>query len=238
MFDTRDLAGFQAAFLQTVTGARPVTAGLQVYHDTWFLGLIEVLRARFDVTVMALGDESFNAFARDYVRSHALTSGDCATYGTKFPAFLRDHAQAATLPWLGDLAAVELTLDEAHHAVDAQPCDFSALMDPDGRCGLHPSAQIIALKYDVKKFHASLRETGAAEALPCALPCEYLIGRNRDDEAIWLSLAPLEAQFLRLIRRHNSLFTTLDVLAPDENDLAFLQSLLAGLVHNGLLISL
>ncbi len=238
MFDTRDLADFQAAFLQTITGARPKSAAMQVYHDTWFLGLIEVLRSRFDITVMALGDEAFNAFARDYVRSHALTSGDCGTYGTTFPAFLREHRQAASLPWLSDLAVVELALDQAHHAIDAEPCDFTALLAPDEQCDLHPSVQILVVRHDIKTFHASLRETGSAEALPGALTCELLIGRNRDDDVIWLSLAPLEAQFLRLIRRHNSLFTTLDILAPNEDDLAFLQSLLARLVHSGLVISL
>jgi len=237
MFDTRNLAGFQAEFLQTITGKRPENAGLRIYHDTWFLGLVETLHARFEVTAMALGEESFNAFARDYIRAHALTSGDCGTYGVEFPAFLRHHAQAATLPWLGDLAAVDLALDQAHHAPDAEPCDFAALMTPDCRCDLHPSAQILDVAHNVKTFHTAMRDSGTADALPREVACQLLIGRNRADEVIWLCLAPFEAQFLRLVHARHSLFDALDVLAPNEDDMALLQSLLARLLHNGLLIS-
>lgn len=238
MFDVSDLGAFQGAFLSAITGPRPAgPAGLRIYHDTWFLGLIEVLRTRFEVTAQALGEESFNAFGRDYVQTHPLTGGDCNAYGDRFAAFLREHDQAMAFPWLGDLAALEWALDQAHHADDANGCGFETLLAPDSRCGLHPSVRLLRFDYDVKTFHTASRN-GETPVEPRRIDCDLLVGRTPYDEVIWLCLAPYEAEFIDRLHRSGSLFTTLDQMAPNDDDMGVLQSLLARLVSNGLLISI
>lgn len=237
MFDTRDLAGFQRSFLTAVTSPpQAASPGLRIHHDTWLFALIDVLRGRFDVTAQALGEEAFNAFARDYVLGHALTSGDRSTYGDRFPAFLRNHLQAASLPWLADLADFERAMDHAHHAADAEPCGLDALMAPDAVCALHPSVGILRLDHDIAALHTAL-VAGVAPEPPRAMVCDLLIGRDAEDRIIRLCLAPLEARFLALIETHQSLFAALDLLAPDDNDLVLLQTLLARLAQNSLLTS-
>ncbi|MBP2157682.1 MULTISPECIES: DNA-binding domain-containing protein [Asticcacaulis] len=232
-----DLATFQRNFLTNVM--RPPStapAGLRIHHDTWLFGLIEVLGERFRLSRLALGEEAFNAFARDYVQSHALTSGDRNAYGHAFPAFLRDHPQAASLPWLADLAAFESALEHAHHGRDAEPCALEALLAPDASCTLHPSVSILRLDHDIKPLHAALLAGGACET-PAMVACDLLIGRTADDEVVSLCLAPLEAHFLKLINTHGSLFAALDALDPDAADLILLQTLLARLSQNSLLTS-
>ena len=235
MFDTRDLASFQSDFLTRVMTPSPGSAGLRVHHDTWLFGLIEVLGERFNLSRQALGDEAFNAFARDYVQSHALTSGDRNTYGHAFSAFLRDHPHAS-LPWLADLAAFEGALDHAHHAADAAPCPLDALLAPEAVCALHPSVSILHLDYDIRPLYAALA-AGAPVTQPVMIACNLLVGRTTADEVISLCLAPLEARFLTLIDSHRSLFGALDALDPDANDMVLLQTLLARLVQNDLLTS-
>jgi hypothetical protein len=236
MFDTRPLAAFQHDFLAAV--AAPPTdapAGLRVHHDTWFFGLIEALRNRLELTAQALGEDAFNAFARDYIATHALTSGDRNGYGEDFPGFVRSHPEAAAIPWLADLAALELALDRAHHAADAVPCALEDLMAPDAVCALHPSVSVLCLDYDIAPLHTAL-QSGTVPEPPHALTCDLLIGRAADDTVVRLCLAPLEARFLALIMEHRSLFAALDALSPDDNDLVLLQMLLARLVQNQLLI--
>jgi hypothetical protein len=237
MFDTRNLASFQRDFLVSVMTPPPTApAGLRVHHDTWLFGLIEVLRERFDLSRQALGDEAFNAFARDYVQNHALASGDRSTYGDAFPAFLRGHPHAASMPWLSDLAGFERALDHAHHAADAEPCPLEALLAPDAVCALHPSVSLLHLAHNIKPLHTAL-QAGQAPDVPSPIACDLLVGRTAEDEIISLCLAPLEARFLLLIAAHRSLFVALDALNPDAHDLILLQTLLARLVQNNLLIS-
>ncbi|WP_035426720.1 hypothetical protein, partial [Asticcacaulis sp. AC460] len=69
-----------------------------------------------------------------------------------------------------------------------------------------------------------------------SLVCDALIGRAPDDEILHLCLAPLEAEFLRLVVREQSLMTVLDHLNPTPDDLSLLQTLLARLVQHGLFV--
>lgn len=212
------------------------SAGLRIHHDTWLFGLIAVLGERFGLSRQALGEEAFSAFARDYVQSHSLTSGDRNSYGQAFPDFLRNHPQAASLPWLADLAAFEGALDHAHHAHDAEACALESLMAPDAICTLHPSVSILRLDYDIKPLHAALLAESMCEA-PAMIACDLLVGRTAGDEVISLCLAPLEARFLSLVAVHRSLFAALDALDPNAHDIQLLQTLLARLSQNSLLTS-
>lgn len=234
-FDADNLASFQQDFLARITAAEPADSspGLAVYRATYLHSLIDVLLSVYEKTVEMLGENAFKAFARDYARAYPLASGDRNFYGADFGDFLADHPQLGDLTWLPDLARFEFTIHRAHNAADAEACDFEALLDPDGRISLHPSAQILTTAYDVRSFYA-----GAGEPLIVRpMACDLLIGRTPADDVVWLSLAAVEARFLATLGETRSLFTTLDVVAPGDDDLTVLQTFLAKLVQNGLLIS-
>ena len=237
MFETSDLGVFQTKFLATVTGPRPTDARLRIFHDTWFLGLLDVLRNRFEVTQTALGAEAFSAFARDFIRAHPLRHGHCNDYGAEFPAFLGAHPAAAGLPWLRDLAAFEGALHDAHHAADADPADFATLLLPETRYGLHPSARRLTLSYDIAPLHAAIA-TGAETAAPLPRANALLIARDRDDDVIWLELEPVASAFLDALAQHASLTAAIEAVAPDDDTMPVLQTLLGRLVPAGLIVTL
>lgn len=228
MFDTRSLRKFQQAFLNIVTGAPPADRALRVHHDTWFYGLIDALRAVYPVTEAMVGDEAFKAAARDYIRKHPLGTPCLNAYGNGFAAFLRDRDPA----WLTDLAAFEWAVHQAHHADDATPCGFDALLVPDSRCALHPSAQMLWLEYDVTAL------TAGATTTPELSPQSLLIGRTPDDTVVRLPLNIVEAEFIARIGLHGSLFAVLEHMTPNDAEMGVLQALLARLVQNGFLISI
>jgi len=234
-FDTNDLAAFQQDFLDRITAVEcnGNSAGLAVYRGTCLHGLIDVLVNVHEKTAEMLGENAFKAFARDYIRAYPLPSGDRNFYGAGFGDFLADHPQLGDLAWLPDLARFEFAIHHAHNAPDAEACDFETLLDPEGRISLHPSAQILATAYDVRSLYA-----GAGEPLIVRpMACDLLIGRTPADEVVWLGLAGIETRFLVTLSETRSLFATLDVMAPDDDDMTVLQTFLAKLVQNGLLIS-
>lgn len=228
-FDVRRLAAFQADFLERIT-APDATGALRVFHDTWFHGLLEGLTDVYPATRHALGDEAFKAFARDYVRSHPLTSGDQTSYGAAFPAFFETHPQAGALAWLGDLARLEWAEHQAHHAADARACDFDDLLDPQARLALHPSVSPVTLSHNAEALR------GAEPFTLQAVASRWLVGRDRDDDVVRLRLAPEDGDFLDRLVAQGALIAALEASAPDA--LPRLQTLLARLVQAGFLISL
>lgn len=237
MFDTRTLAAFQRDFLQAITAETPPQhPALRIHHDTWLFGLIDALAEIYPATHKVLGDEAFKAFARDYIRAHPLTRSDVTTYGRDFGEGLASHPHLGDLTWLPDLARYEQALHRAHHAEDAIGSGFEALLDPAARTGLHPSATVLQLGYDIRAAHTAAL---LGEPLPRIRPiaCDILVARDPHDAIIQLCLAPLESQFITLVAGEASLVTALDRLDPSADDMTLLQSLLAGLVQHGLLIT-
>ncbi len=238
MFDTTRLAQFQQSFLAAIMSRDDaVPAGLQVYRDTWRFGLLDVLKSRYEACAMALGEEAFKAFGRDYVHAFPLATPDCSGYGDRLPEFLRQHRAAQDFDWIVDLAAYEKAIDLAHHAADAAPCGFEDLLSADIRCDLHPSVQVAAFQRDVRAFHGAVLRDEVTDAPPLC-PLTLLIGRDRADSVISAELTPYEAQFLQLIGERHSLMEALDRLTPDTDQLSQLQTLLARMVAQGLFITL
>ena len=235
-FDTADLAAFQHDFIGQVTAAEVADCppGLAVHRATHLHGLIDVLLGVFVKTAEMLGESPFKAFARDYVRARPLTRGDRNLYGDDFGDFLARHPHAGDLVWLPDLARFEYAVHRAHHAHDAAACDFEALLAPDGMVGLHPSAYILASPFDIAELYGAVAEPMIVRTTPGL----WLVGRTPADDVIWLPLTPVEGQFLTTLCETHSLFATLDQMAPDDIAMTCLQTLLARLVANGLLISL
>jgi hypothetical protein len=227
--DVRPLGRFQAAFLDRITA--PDAAGrFRIFHDTWFHGLLDGLIDVYPATRQALGEEAFKAFARDYIRSHPLKSGDQTSYGAAFAVFFESHPQAGAVAWLGDLARLEWAEHHAHHAADAIPCDFGDLLDSDLRIALHPSVSSVRLAHNVDALRGS-------EAFTLdRVDSRWLVGRDRNDEVVRLRLTAEDSPFADGLVTHGALIPALDASPPDA--LPRLQTLLARLVQAGFLTSL
>ena len=107
----------------TIRGAarRRADRRFAVYRNNVVAGLIDALAQRFPVVCRLVGDEFFRAMARVYVTARPPTSPLMMLYGETFPDFIDEFAPAAALPYLGDVARLELARGRAYHAADAVP---------------------------------------------------------------------------------------------------------------------
>ncbi len=99
----------------------PAGARFAVYRNNVAVGLIEALRVGFPMLERLLGAEFFGAMAAIHLRRHPPRSALLDRYGTEMPGFLADFAPLAHLPWLADVARLELALRDSYHAADAAP---------------------------------------------------------------------------------------------------------------------
>jgi hypothetical protein len=124
-----------------------------VYRNNVAASLMEALAARFPVVKRLVGEEFFNAMAHAYVLREPPFSPLLIRYGETFPAFVEEFDPARPLPYLGDVARIEVARGRAYHAADADPLPRGAFAElpkdriAEHRVALHPSATILASAY-------------------------------------------------------------------------------------------
>jgi len=125
-------------------------ARFDVYRNNSLHSRIEALRARFPAVDRLVGAEFFGMMAREFVRSHPPRSPVLHEWGGEFPAFLTRFPPVESLPYLPDVARIEIARGQAYHAADAQVMTLEALQEiiPDiatVRLKLVPAAQMLWL---------------------------------------------------------------------------------------------
>jgi hypothetical protein len=105
---------------------------LAVYRNTLDGNLANVLRLSFPTVHRLVGAEFFEGAARIFAHQRPPCSGWLDEYGGAFPDFLADFPQAASLPYLPDVARLEWAVTRALHAPDVAPLDAQRLaaLDP------------------------------------------------------------------------------------------------------------
>lgn len=146
-----------------------------VYRNNVLSSLIDALGETFAVTQELVGREFFRAMAAVYVRRHPPRSRILAHYGDDFASFIANLAPAAALPYLPDVARLEVARMQACHAADAEPIGEAALAralaNPEALAGAyfewHPSVQVVASSWAVVSLWAAHQTEG--EIAPVAV---------------------------------------------------------------------
>jgi hypothetical protein len=108
-----------------------------------------------------VGAPFFDAAVDAFVDAHPATSGDLNLYGDTFGAFLSVYPPAASLPYLGDVAALEWAQDEANRAADYASSPQEVLADltsmapadlPEARLALAPSCRLLASRHPILRI--------------------------------------------------------------------------------------
>jgi hypothetical protein len=126
-----------------------------VYRNNVVAGLANALAERFPVVKRLVGDEFFRAMAHVYASVELPRSPVMLYYGETFPGFIDDFEPARPIPYLGDIARIEMARGLAYHAADATPLEpkaFAALASDrlgDLRVRLHPSLSIITSAHPI-----------------------------------------------------------------------------------------
>ncbi len=148
--------------LKTWNGSDPAVR-FAVYRNNVAVSLIDALADTFPVVQELVGEEFFRAMARVFAQANPPRSRLMAYYGDAFADFLESFAPVATLPYLADVARLEMCRVQAYHAADAPPADHKALQsildEPQQLLSLvlslHPSVHLVESRYAVFSLWAA-----------------------------------------------------------------------------------
>jgi hypothetical protein len=138
-----------------VPSGASVAQRFAVYRNNVVAGLVNALQSRFPVVAELVGEAFFKAMAQNFLVASPPRSPLLFLYGEAFPAFIEGFAPAADLPYLPDVARLEMARGRAYHAADAKPlaADAYASLTPDAlettTLILHPSVELLVSRFPI-----------------------------------------------------------------------------------------
>ncbi|WP_199917089.1 DNA-binding domain-containing protein [Parazoarcus communis] len=144
-----------------------------VYRNNVVVSLVDALAETFPVCSALVGEVFFRAMARAFVAERPPQSRVLAFYGRDFPAFVEDFPPAASVPYLADVARLEMLRLEACHAADVEALPAEAIAGvlaapeqlPVLRIHAHPSVAVLNSRYAVHSLWAAHQGEGELEAV-------------------------------------------------------------------------
>lgn len=241
-----DQRGFAAALLDpalacpqglvTWNGSDPAVR-FNVYRNNVVSSLIDALADTFPVVQELVDEEFFRAMAARFVRQSPPRSRLLAHYGAGFPAFIDTFEPARSVPYLADVARLEIARVHAYHAADALPAARETIahaLASGERLGalrveLHPCVSVLRSRHAIVSIWAAHQGEGELGDVDPGIGESALVVRSVLDVLV-LKLAPDVAQFASAVMQGQGLAdaaqSTIDS-APDFDLSAALALLLA-----------
>ena len=157
--------------LQNTDGS-PATKRFNVYRNNIAVSLTEALEAGFPVIRKLVGDTFFRAMAGVYLRAHPPKSPVMTLYGDVMPDFLAGFAPASSVPYLPDMARLELALRHSYHADDAAPVNPDALAQiapdalPQVTFSFAPAVHLVASRFPLHSIWQANTQGGDIAKTP------------------------------------------------------------------------
>lgn len=210
----RNLAHVQEAFAGALADPRrTIPEGLlgpsvwdagrfAIHRNNIAVSLTEVLVSHFPVSYRIVGDSFFAWMAQEFVARHKPATPLLMNYGDEFPAFIENFAPAGDVPYLADVARLELAWIRSYHSIEQISLGVEALkpLSPEGlmaaRIVLHPSVQFIRSPYPVATMWVAhqpgnepvaLEQCEAEDVLVLRPGAEVLMHRLPAGAAVFLS---------------------------------------------------
>ncbi|MGN7437801.1 MAG: HvfC/BufC family peptide modification chaperone [Alcanivorax sp.] len=145
-------AGFLGLFDNS--GA-PVKERLKIYHNNVVGSLTEALRATFPITEQLVGTDFFKSMARAFIFKHPPREACLLRYGIGFDTFIASYEPVRALPYLPDIAQLEIAQNNAYYATDDTPLTGADLQEipaeqlAEIHLNLRYSASLIRSRYPV-----------------------------------------------------------------------------------------
>jgi hypothetical protein len=187
------------AGLRTWNGSDPAPR-FAVYRNNVVTSLVQAMADLCPVVRELVGAEFFAAMARCHVAEHPPRTPVLAEYGDEFPLWLERFEPAAELPYLADMARLEIARVRATHAAEQAPLAADVIAARIGpalagtdvgaaarvaasRVQLHPSLHVLRSRFAMVSLWGAHQGHGRIEDITLEAP-----EADRDPEVLVLPL--------------------------------------------------
>ena len=227
--------------LTTWNGSDPATR-FAIYRNNVTVSLIDALADTYPVVQQLVGEAFFRAMAKVFALANPPRSPVMANYGHGFAEFVATFPPARSVPYLADVARLEMARVQAYHAADVPPIDTGTLHDalaqPEQLMGLnlvlHPSVQVLMSPFAVYSLWAAHQGALCISSVAVDVAQAVLVFRHGLDVQT-LELSKGTALFVSQLLCHASLLEATGAASDLDTDFDLSQTL--GLVLRWQLIT-
>lgn len=199
---------------------RPAGKRFNVYRNNVIVSLMDAMETAFPVVQKLIGAENFRNLSGLYVRQYPPENPMLMFYGAAFPDFLNGFEPLAHVPYLADVARLELARRDAYHAADAGAVAGEALgaIAPDALMEtvmeLSPALQIIESPYPISGiWHFNMTD---GVGTPAAVAETVLVTRPEFDLEMQVISAG-QAVFVRALQHGQTLGAAFEAATETED---------------------
>ena len=186
----------------------PAARRFDIYRNNVVASLVDALTDSFGVTHAIVGRVFFRAMAGEFVRAHPPRTPCVIDYGDPFPDFIDGFEPAARLPYLGDVARLEVARRRSYHAADDGIADPGCLAGLDEEALLGTRMKFRASTAIVRSTHplwSIWRHNTTDDSSPVAACSEDVLVSRPADSVLLHRLPPGSADLLESLSRGDSL---------------------------------
>ena len=181
----------------------PAPKRYSVYKNNVIVSYIEALGAAYPACKALVGEDFFNALAREFVTQNPPNSQLMILFGEGFDAFLNSFEPAQQVPFLPDVAKIERAWRIAYHSADIAPMTGEAIaaVPPealgDATITLLPSVATISSHFPIYNLWFAATSGGSMEQVDPSVSESALVVRPELD----VFVHPIPHQFAELIEK-------------------------------------
>jgi hypothetical protein len=188
----------------SVRGMTPESR-LEVYRDQFWLRHVASLAEDLPTVRWALGEPSFDALLRAYLRAKPPSGWDLQRLGAGVPWFLAAHTPWNEEPLAYDAALLDWAFMEVFDAADAAPLDLSAIASappdawPGARISFVPALRHVATRHPVHELRDAVKR-GEGPARPEPSPTRAVVWRDAACFLHGASVEPAAAELMEALQ--------------------------------------
>ncbi|MEX2129935.1 MAG: DNA-binding domain-containing protein [Pseudohongiellaceae bacterium] len=219
-----ELSQFQdqfAAFLLHRGDFAGEDAGLRIYRNNVMMSLTRALAAQYPATKSLVGEQFFNALARDYVLAHPPEDPSLTFYGDTLSTFIAQHHACRALAWLPDVARLEFLCQQVLHAADDKSAGLERLVEIEAEqfddlfLPLPPGAMLMQSRWPVHLIREEALRSDPNQVAMEDGEHYFLLVRREEVTVNVTALPEPQWQFLQHLNRGESLSQAWDKLQQD-----------------------
>lgn len=184
---------------------------LQVYRNSFIMGVTDALAMTYQHTLSLVGEEFFNTVNREFILKSPPSSNNIMVYGAGFSEYLATLKQLKELPYISEMARFEWLLEQTtNKQVDNQTLDVNQLAQvPEDALGM--------LRFSIPKqvtlFHSSQNIARLYQMLmndtvvetDLNTPCYLALKKHQDFRVELIQLSENEFSLLQQINNQQML---------------------------------
>ena len=188
-----------------------------IHRNNVMGSLIDALAETFPVTLALVGKEFFHGMAKAFLLEHPPRTKVLAWLGDAFPDYISRFPHVGHLPYLADVARLEMCRTHAYHAADTSPLDMGGLgaltsarpMLLSIKLSLHPSLHLVQSRTAVFSIWAAHHGAMDFAAInPDMAETAMVFRRGLTVETLRLTTA--EGRFFQHLLSMNSIASAID----------------------------